>query len=126
MANSASTSTGLDSVPPPSRIDAGSHFYIHPSDNPGAVLVLVPFNGTGFHSWRRSVLRSLSVKNKLVFINGECKIPEVNHSSYRQWVRCDDMVTSWILNSLDRDIAGSVEYVNDALELWTELEDRYD
>nr|XP_010315243.1 uncharacterized protein LOC104645417 [Solanum lycopersicum] len=36
------------------------------------------------------------------------------------------MVTSWILNSLDRDIAGSVEYVNDALELWTELEDRYD
>ena len=94
MANSASTSTGLDSVPPPSRIDAGSHFYIHPSDNPGAVLVPVPFNGTGFHSWRRSVLRSLSVKNKLVFINGECKRPEVNHSSYRQWVRCDDMVTS--------------------------------
>ncbi|XP_027771553.1 uncharacterized protein LOC107015230 isoform X2 [Solanum pennellii] len=125
MANSASTSTGSDSVPP-SGIDAGSHFYIHPSDNPGAVLVPIPFNGTGFHSWRRSVLRSLSVKNKLVFINGECKRPEVNHSSYRQWVRCDDMVTSQILNSLDRDIAGSVEYVNDALELWTELEDRYD
>ena len=125
MTNSASTSTALDSVPS-SGIDAGSHFYIHPSDNPGAILVPVPFNGTGFHSWRRSVLRSLSVKNKLVFINGECKRPEMNHSSYRQWVRCDDMVTSWILNSLDRDIAGSVEYVNDALELWTELEDRYD
>ncbi|KAH0775937.1 hypothetical protein KY290_007348 [Solanum tuberosum] len=109
-----------------SGIDTGSHFYIHPSDSPGAVLVPVPFNGTGFHSWRRSVLRSLSVKNKLVFINGECKRPDANHSTYRQWVRCNNMVTSWILNSLGRDIAESVENVNDALELWTELEDRYD
>ena len=116
MTNSASTSTALDSVPS-SGIDAGSHFYIHPSDNPGAILVPVPFNGIGFHSWRRSVLRSLSVKNKLVFINGECKRPEMNHSSYRHWVRCDDMVTSWILNSLAREIANNMEYITDSFEL---------
>ena len=36
------------------------------------------------------------------------------------------MVTSWILNSLSRDIADSVAYVDNALELWTDLEDRYD
>jgi len=36
------------------------------------------------------------------------------------------MVTSWILNSLGKEVADSVEYVGDALELWTELEDRYD
>ncbi|KAH0693431.1 hypothetical protein KY285_020528 [Solanum tuberosum] len=36
------------------------------------------------------------------------------------------MVTSFILNSLGREVADSVEYVGDALELWTELEDRYD
>ncbi|XP_049355774.1 uncharacterized protein LOC125820389 [Solanum verrucosum] len=96
------------------------------ANSPGAVLVPVPFDGTGFHSWRRSVLRSLSVKNKLVFINGECKRPDATHSTYRQWVRGDDMVMSWILNSLGRDIADSVEYVSDALELWMELVDRYD
>ncbi|KAH0696188.1 hypothetical protein KY290_013554 [Solanum tuberosum] len=107
-------------------IDTNSHLYIHPSDSPGVVLVPVPFNGTGFHSWRRSVLRSLSVKNKLIFINGECKRPPKTDPTYRQWVRCDDMVMSWILNSLGREVANSVEYVGDALELWTELEDRYD
>ncbi|XP_049413174.1 uncharacterized protein LOC125876101 [Solanum stenotomum] len=107
-------------------IDTNSHLYIHPSDSPGVVLVPVPFNGTGFHSWRRSVLRSLSVKNKLIFINGECKRPPKIDPTYRQWVRCDDMVTSWILNSLGREVADSVEYVGDALELWTELENRYD
>lgn len=36
------------------------------------------------------------------------------------------MVISWILNSLGKEIADSIEYVNDAVELWNELEDRYD
>lgn len=36
------------------------------------------------------------------------------------------MVTSWILNSLTKEISDSVEYVNDSVELWKELEDRYD
>ncbi|XP_070046341.1 uncharacterized protein [Nicotiana tomentosiformis] len=36
------------------------------------------------------------------------------------------MVTSWILNSLTKEIADSTEYVTDAFELWRELEYRYD
>ncbi|XP_019225644.1 PREDICTED: uncharacterized protein LOC109207215 [Nicotiana attenuata] len=36
------------------------------------------------------------------------------------------MVASWILNSLAKEISDSVEYVNDSVELWRELEDRYD
>ncbi|XP_019227716.1 PREDICTED: uncharacterized protein LOC109209000 [Nicotiana attenuata] len=36
------------------------------------------------------------------------------------------MVTSWILNSLSKEIADSVEYANDAVELWRELEDHYE
>ena len=36
------------------------------------------------------------------------------------------MVTSWILNSLTKEIADSVEYVSDSVELWKELEDSYD
>lgn len=36
------------------------------------------------------------------------------------------MVTSWILNSLTKEIDDSVEYVDNVVELWRELEDRYD
>nr|XP_009612857.1 uncharacterized protein LOC104106078 [Nicotiana tomentosiformis] len=79
-----------------------------------------------YRSWRRSVLRGLSVKNKLGFINGECKRPDPHSPTFRQWERCDDMVTLWILNSLSKEIAYSVEYANDAMELWIELEDRYE
>ena len=36
------------------------------------------------------------------------------------------MVISWILNSFSKDIARSVEYISDVVELWKQLEDRYD
>ncbi|XP_075083713.1 uncharacterized protein LOC142167461 [Nicotiana tabacum] len=71
-------------------------------------------------------MRALLVKNKLGFINGNDKKPDPNSSSYRLWERCNDMVTSWILNLLEKEIANSVEYVTDAMELWKELEDQYD
>ncbi|KAM3322877.1 hypothetical protein P3S67_004028 [Capsicum chacoense] len=116
----STTSTGI------AGDDISSPLYMHPSDNPGAMLVPIPFDGTGYRSWRRGVLRALSVKNKLGFINGECKRPYPGTLRYRQWERCDDMVTSWILNSLTKEIADSVEYVNDSFELWKELNDRYD
>ncbi|KAK6788995.1 hypothetical protein RDI58_012794 [Solanum bulbocastanum] len=105
------TSYGQSGGSTSNTIDSNHPLYMHPSDNPGAMLVPVQFAGIVFHSWRRSVLRSLSVKNKLGFINGDCPRPQSSDSSYRQWERCDDIVTSWILNSLSKEIADSVEYV---------------
>lgn len=90
------------------------------------LLVPVQFDGTGYRSWRRGVLRALSVKNKSGFIDGSCTKPAENSLQLRQWQICDDMVTSWILNSLSKEISDSVEYVNNSTELWKELEDRYD
>ena len=107
-------------------IDISNPLYIHPSDNPSLILVPTAFEGIGYRSWRRGVMRSLSVKNKLGFITGEFKRPSSTSPQYCQWERCDNMVISWILNSLSKDIADSVEYVSDAVELWKELEDRYD
>ncbi|XP_069154693.1 uncharacterized protein [Solanum lycopersicum] len=108
------------------RIDMNGVFYVHPSDNPKTPLVPTQFDGVGYRSWRRGILRALSVKNKSVFIDGSCVKPAKNSPQARQWQRCDDMVTSWILNSLTKEIADSVEYVNNSCELWKELKDRYD
>lgn len=36
------------------------------------------------------------------------------------------MVTSWILNSLSPNLRDGLQYVNNAKELWEELEDCYD
>ncbi|KAH0739575.1 hypothetical protein KY290_038280 [Solanum tuberosum] len=115
--------TSSDAV---TMIDTGKPLYIHPSDNPSFTLAPTPFDGTGYRSWKRSVLRSLSVKNKLDFVTGEYPKPDTPSTTVRQWERCDDMVISWILNSLSKEIADSVEYVANSEELWKELQDRYD
>ncbi|XP_075100974.1 uncharacterized protein LOC142176701 [Nicotiana tabacum] len=106
-----STPTMTES-PNQSSVDISSPLYMHPSDNLGATLVPVLFDGFGYRSWRRGVI--------------ECKRPDPNSSKFGLWERCDDMVTSWILNSLAKEITDSVKYVADAFKLWRELEDSYD
>lgn len=64
-------------------IDPSNPLYIYPSDSPSFTLTLVPFDGIGYRSWRRSVLRSLSVKNKLIFVTKEYIKPDVQSTKLR-------------------------------------------
>lgn len=115
--DSSSTNPGMDSTNP---------LYMHPLESAGTMLVLIAFDGTSYKSWRRGILRALSVKKKVGFITEKCKKPDSNYRPFEQWEQCDYMVTSWIPNSVLKDLADSLQYVNNAKELWQELEDRYD
>ncbi|XP_020555141.1 uncharacterized protein LOC110013299 [Sesamum indicum] len=59
------------------------------------------------------------------FISKDAEIPERNTKEFEQWIKVDSMVTSWILNSISRDIVESFMYTKTSKELWTELENRY-
>ena len=80
-------------------------FYMYPSESAGSAITPLVFDGTGYRSWRRGILRALSVKNKTGFINGKIVRPSPDYAAFAQWERCDDMVTSWLLNSLSKDLA---------------------
>ncbi|XP_016473235.2 uncharacterized protein LOC107795165 [Nicotiana tabacum] len=75
--------------------------YVHPSDVLGASLVSVPFDGSGYSSWRRTILVALSVRNKFDFINGSSVNPPAESP------------------------LASVEYSELAKDIWSELEERY-
>ncbi|XP_035830652.1 uncharacterized protein LOC118479895 [Helianthus annuus] len=102
-------------------IDESNPLYLHPSDHPGMILVSKQFDGTGFGSWKRAMMIALSAKNKLGFVTGTV----TNSSNSDLWQRCNDMVISWIINTLAREISESVLYVQTASQLWKELNDRY-
>lgn len=91
LVQSCSTSTIM--------VDFSSPFYLHPSENASSSFLPVVFYGTGYRSWRRAVLRALYVKRKTGFINGKLVRPDSTDSNFQQWERCDNMVTSWIINS---------------------------
>lgn len=102
-----------------------NHPYLNSSDSPGMTLVNTIFEGRGYPRWRRSIILSLSAKKKLGFINGGCQPPELKSPEYEQWNCVNDMVISWILNALSKDIADSVIYSKTAKDLWDSLEQRF-
>lgn len=110
-------------IPPTiTQIDPSNPFYLHPSDHPGLILVTKQFDGSGFGAWKRAMSIALSAKNKLGFIDGTITQSE----NPNQWQRCNDMIISWIINTLSKDISESVMYVSTASKLWAELVERYD
>ncbi|XP_056687299.1 uncharacterized protein [Spinacia oleracea] len=100
-------------------------YFVANSDNPTSSLVAVVFNGVNFMRWSRNVKRALIAKNKEVFINGEIQKPAVNHKDYLKWKRADFMVVSWILSSMNNDLADDFGYIDNAGELWKELNERF-
>ncbi|XP_070049337.1 uncharacterized protein [Nicotiana tomentosiformis] len=83
------------------------------------------FYGRGYPGWRTSILLSLSAKKKLGFINGACQSPDLKSPDHEQWSCVNDIVISWILNALSKDIADSVIYSKTAKELWDSLKQRF-
>ncbi|WOG87595.1 hypothetical protein DCAR_0206825 [Daucus carota subsp. sativus] len=108
----------------PSQVPT-SPYYLHPSDNPGMKLVSLQFDGTGFGDWKRSMMMSLSAKNKTGFIDGTIVKPPDTDILSKPWERCNSMLSSWLVGSLDPNISRSVLYFPTAREIWLNLEERY-
>ncbi|XP_033517573.1 uncharacterized protein [Nicotiana tomentosiformis] len=105
--------------------DSNHPYHLHSSDTPGMALVKSTFDGKGFPRWKRFVLIAISAKNKLGFINGTCDEPIMDDKDYLLWNRCNDMVSSWLLNLLTKEIGDNVIYSRTTKDLWSSLEHRF-
>ncbi|PWA66619.1 hypothetical protein CTI12_AA325850 [Artemisia annua] len=68
---------------------------------------------------------ALGAKLKLVFIDGSCPKPAITDGNLQRWIRCDYMVTCWILNSMVTELSEAFIYAQYAYELWKEIAERY-
>ncbi|GJX06276.1 pyridoxal 5'-phosphate synthase-like subunit PDX1.2 [Tanacetum coccineum] len=100
--------------------------YISSSDHPGMVLTNTLFNGSNFLGWSRTIKMALnSAKLKLGFINGSTVRHDIGDENHHKWIRCDYMVTCWILNSMTAELSEAFLYAQSAAELWKEITERY-
>ena len=97
-----------------SKADLSNPYFTHYSDNPGLIPLSKPLNEDNYFGWKRAMVQALNSKNKLGFVNGSIKVPseEVDPEGYATWSRCNDIVHSWIVNSCDPEIAGSVTFLS--------------
>ncbi|KAL6206049.1 hypothetical protein ACLB2K_023300 [Fragaria x ananassa] len=110
-----------------SNDESANPFFLHHSDHPGLVLVSKRLNGDNYTSWCRVMRISLSAKNKTGFITGKIKEPSEtsNPDDHALWQRCNDMVLSWIINSLEPDLANSVLSCMTPHVVWEDLRERF-
>ncbi|KAK6137091.1 hypothetical protein DH2020_029162 [Rehmannia glutinosa] len=108
-----------------SHEDPYNPLFLHHSDHPGVVLVSQLLTEENYNTWSRSMIMALSAKNKISFIDGTISKPASTDSDFQHWIRCNDMVKSWLLNSLSKDIAHSVIYCDLAHDIWIDLKERF-
>ena len=65
------------------------------------------------------------MKNKLGFINGSIEKPATGTDLLNSWIKCNDMVIFWILNSMSKDIETSLIYAKTALEISQDIKERF-
>jgi len=87
--------------------------------------VNLKLTGPNFQKWGRSVKIALRTKGKLGFLDGTCAKPGQSSPKLDQWMKCDSMVVSWLLNSMVPELSEAFLYVNSAQELWDELTEKF-
>ncbi|RVW18589.1 Retrovirus-related Pol polyprotein from transposon RE2 [Vitis vinifera] len=86
-------------------------------DHPRLILVSHNLIGNNYNTWSKAMAMTLTSKNKIGFIDGT--IPRAAQADilFNAWNRYNNMVTSWIINSISKDIADSLIFK----VLWEEL-----
>ena len=106
-------------------ITAPSGFVADGESNTSQRLCSVLLNEFNYLPWSRAVTIALGGRSKLGFINGKEKAPVFDSPEYEIWLSKDQLVMSWILNSMERNIAGIFSYSESSLDLWEALRDMY-
>ncbi|XP_073020945.1 uncharacterized protein [Primulina eburnea] len=106
--------------------DPMSPYFLHHADNPGLTLVSQALTGDNYTSCNRAMRIALSVKNKLGFIDGSIEKPSNTGSNLLNYLtRNNNIVVSWILNSVSKEISASILFAESAAEIWQDLKERF-
>ena len=82
-------------------------------------------NEFNFLPWSRAIKIALGGRSKLGFINGTIKAPEAGTQEHEAWLSKDQLVMSWIPNSMERNVTEIFSYSKSSLDLWNAIRDMY-
>ncbi|XP_041016146.1 uncharacterized protein LOC121258667 [Juglans microcarpa x Juglans regia] len=58
-------------------------------------------------------------------MDGTIPTPDLANASYVSWLRCNNILLAWILNSVSKDIASNVFFMTSAKQVWDKLKERF-
>ncbi|XP_070675786.1 uncharacterized protein [Malus domestica] len=94
-------------------------------NNQNQRLYSVLLNEFNYLPWSRAVSLALRGRSKLGFINGSSEPSESTSPTYDAWHTTDQLVMSWLLNSMKPKLSELFNYSEFSLLLWEFVKDMY-
>jgi len=102
--------------------NSNNPFRLDTEDNPTIILVTYLLNGDNYATWSHTMQKALRAKNKLTFITGTINQPTNQEDPlFDLFERCNDMVVSWLQNSISTSIRSSIIFFDSARDIWLDL-----
>lgn len=106
--------------------DPTNPFCLNHGDGPAITLVLNLLTIKNYETWSQAMHRAQLVNNKLGFLTGSIPKPtDDSNPLLEPWKCCNNMIVSWIHNSISPSIKSSIAFVDDAKEIWVDLQDLF-
>ena len=129
MLSTSNSSLSTSSEQDPALVeDMSNPLYLHHAKSPGAMLVFEVLTGENYHTWARSMKKALIAKNKFGFVDGTITLSSPlikTPAAIDTWIRCDNMVGSWLNKAVSPQIRISITYRDTTLEIWNDLRDTH-
>ncbi|KAJ8629839.1 hypothetical protein MRB53_023162 [Persea americana] len=119
-----STDTGMPSKPNWENLN--HTLYLHHADQPGIILVPQPLVEDNYNTWVQSMSMALTAEHKISFVDESIKEPSGDKpDELQQWKRCNNLVKTWLLGSMSKEIASGIIHCKDARQMWLDLQERF-
>ncbi|CAM8929156.1 unnamed protein product [Rhodiola kirilowii] len=100
-------------------------FFVNKNDIHGNPLVSEVLIGRqNFVPWRKAMEIALSARDKLEFVEGEVPMP-ADAKLKARWRRCNNVIMTWILNSVSKNVVGQILHSETVAIAWKSLNMKY-
>ncbi|CAM8951012.1 unnamed protein product [Rhodiola kirilowii] len=106
-------------------IPTDNPLYVSGNENVGALLVTQALTGAeNYIPWRKLTEVAFAAKTKLGFVKGHFPKPTDPYQLAR-WDKCNDVVLTWILNSVSKELVDSLVHSCNCMIAWNDLNSRF-
>ncbi|XP_024636392.1 uncharacterized protein [Medicago truncatula] len=64
-------------------------------------------------------------RNKFSFVDGRMEVPDEDDLNQKEWERCNNLVHSWIMNSVSDSIAQGIVFFENVVDVWCDLKEQF-
>ncbi|KAM1643527.1 hypothetical protein ACFX2K_013337 [Malus domestica] len=93
--------------------------------NPNQRLNSILLNEFNYLPWAKAISLALGGRSKLGYVHGATQALAATSPTFESWLCKDQLVMSWLLNSMEHRIPEIFSYSESSMHLWNQVKEMY-